>query len=187
MEITLECQKRAEGSKPRALRREGLIPANLYGHNGAEAVSLVLSQKDALSLLKKASVNNTLVDLKVPELEWTGKVLIREVQTHPWKRNLHHISFFCPSGENDVEVVVPLKIVGDSVGISQGGILEQMVTEVNVRCSPTNIPENLKVDITNLNIGKSIAVGDLDLLEGIKVEDDPNKIILGIVAPKKKE
>jgi large subunit ribosomal protein L25 len=62
-----------------------------------------------------------------------------------------------------------------------------MVTEVNVRCSPTNIPENLEVDITNLNIGKSIAVGDLDLLEGIKVEDDPNKIILGIVAPKKKE
>lgn len=187
MEVTLECQKRPEGSKPRALRREGFIPANLYGHNGAEAVSLVLSRKEALNLLKKASVNNTLVDLNVPDLSWNGKVLIREVQTHPWKRTLHHISFFSPSGDNDVEVVVPLKVTGKSIGISQGGILEQMITEVKVRCSPTNIPEVLLMDITDVNIGQSFQVADLTLSEGVKVEDDPNKTILTIVAPRKKE
>lgn len=187
MQVTLECQKRPEGSKPRALRRDGFIPANLYGHSGADAVSLVLSRKEALSLLKKASINNTLVDLNVPELSWNGKVLIREVQTHPWKRTLHHISFFCPSGDNDVEVVVPLKIMGNSIGISEGGILEQMVTEVKVRCSPTNIPELLELDITDVNIGHSFQVANLVLPEGIKVEDDPKKTILTIVAPKKKE
>jgi large subunit ribosomal protein L25 len=186
MEITLECQKRPEGSKPRALRREGLIPANLYGYNGAEAMSLVLPTKEALSLLKKASVNNTLVDLKVSDSDWSGKVLIREVQTHPWKRNIHHISFFCPSGKNTVEVVVPLKIVGNSSGIAEGGILEQMVTEVKVRCFPTNIPEVLEMDITDLKIGGSFQVGDLTLPEGVKVEDDPNKTIISIAAPKKK-
>jgi large subunit ribosomal protein L25 len=187
MEVTLECQTRPEGSKPRALRREGLIPANLYGHSGAEAVSLVIPQKKALNLLKKASVNNTLVDLNIADLPWNGKVLIREVQTHPWKRTLHHISFFSPSGNSEVEVVVPLKVAGDSVGIKQGGILEQMVTEVKVRCAPTNIPEFLAMDISQVDIGGSFLVSDLTLPEGIKVEDDPKKTILTIVAPKKKE
>jgi large subunit ribosomal protein L25 len=186
MEVKLECKTRPEGSKPRALRREGVIPANLYGHNGAEAISLVLTQKEAITLLKNASVNNTLVDLAIPELEWNGKVLIREVQTHPWKRNLHHISFFCPSGDNDVEVVVPLKIVGSSIGISKGGIMEQMVTQVKVRCLPTNIPQFLEMDISGVDIGKTFSVANLVLSEGIKVLDDPNKNIMGIVAPRKK-
>ncbi|MGI0482160.1 50S ribosomal protein L25/general stress protein Ctc [Geminocystis sp. CENA526] len=186
MEVKLECKTRPEGSKPRALRREGVIPANLYGHNGAEAISLVLTQKEAVTLLKNASVNNTLVDLAIPELEWNGKVLIREVQTHPWKRNLHHISFFCPSGDNDVEVVVPLKIVGSSIGMSKGGIMEQMVTQVKVRCLPSNIPQYLEMDISGVDIGKTFCVGNLVLPEGIKVLDDPNKNIIGIVAPRKK-
>lgn len=186
MEVKLECKTRPDGSKPRALRREGVVPANLYGHNGAEAISLVLSHKEAITLLKNASVNNTLVDLAIPELEWNGKVLIREVQTHPWKRNLHHISFFCPSGDNDVEVVVPLKIIGSSIGISKGGIMEQMVTQVKVRCLPNNIPEYLQMDISGVDIGKTFCVANLVLPEGIKVLDDPNKNIIGIVAPRKK-
>lgn len=186
MSITLECKTRAEGVNPRALRREGFIPANLYGHKGAESVSLVLSQKEALHLLKIASVNNTLVDLSVPDIDWKGKVLIREVQTHPWKRNLHHISFFSPSADKNVIVVVPLKIVGHSVGMSKGGIMEQMVTEVKVRCLPDKIPQFLEMDISHVDIGKSFAVGDLVLPEGITVLDDPHKNIIGIVAPRKK-
>ena len=109
MEITLECKSRPETSKPRALRREGFIPANLYGYKGAESMSLVLGKKEAINLLKKASVNNTLVDLVVSDADWKGKVLIREVQSHPWKRDLHHISFFCSSGDKEVEVVVEKK------------------------------------------------------------------------------
>lgn len=186
MTVTLQCKTRSEGSKPRALRREGFIPANLYGHNGAEAISLVLSQKEAITLLKNASVNNTLVNLTIPELEWNGKVLIREVQTHPWKRNLHHISFFCPSGDNDVEVVVPLKIVGHSIGMAQGGIMEQMVTQLKVRCLPDQIPQYIEMDITNVDVGKTFSVANLVLSEGVKVLDDPNKNIIGIVAPRKK-
>jgi len=186
MSVTLECKTRTEGTNPRALRREGFIPANLYGHSGAEAVSLVLTTKEATTLLKNASVNNTLVELNIPEINWNGKVLIREVQTHPWKRNLHHISFFCPSGDKDVEVIVPLKIVGTSIGISKGGIMEQMVTQVKVRCRPDNIPQYLEMDISHVDIGKSFSVGSLVLPEGITVLDDPNKNIMGIVAPRKK-
>ncbi len=187
MEITLECQARPEASKPRALRREGLIPANLYGHKGAESMSLVFGQKQAINLLKKASLNNTLIDLTISDLDWKGTVLIREVQSHPWKRTVHHISFFCPSADKEVEVIVPLKIVGKSVGIAQGGILEKSSTQVKIRCLPDQILDFLEMDITNIDIGQRFQVSDLVLPEGLVVLDDPNKNLIGIAAPRKKE
>jgi len=110
MEVTLECKSRTESTKARALRREGFIPANLYGHKGAESISLVLSQKEVVNLLKKASVNNTLVNLIISDLDLQGKVLIREVQTHPWKRQIHYVSFFSPSDDRAVEVILPITI-----------------------------------------------------------------------------
>ena len=94
MSLTVECKTRTVGSKPRALRREGLIPAALYGHKGAESVSLTMDAKEAQVLLKKAAINNTLVDLNIPDIPWNGKAIIREVQAHPWKKTLYHLSFF---------------------------------------------------------------------------------------------
>ena len=93
MELTVECQKRPEGSKPNALRRTGLIPANLYGHKGTESISLTLNAKEAERLLKKAAVNNTIVQLNIPEISWRGQTIIREVQKHPAKGSLYHLSF----------------------------------------------------------------------------------------------
>ncbi len=94
MSVAIECQKRPENSKPRALRREGLIPATLYGHNGTESIALIVDNKAATTLLRYAKINQTLVDVTIPDLSWEGKALIREVQSHPWKRNLYHLSFF---------------------------------------------------------------------------------------------
>ncbi|MEA5618265.1 50S ribosomal protein L25 [Cronbergia sp. UHCC 0137] len=94
MAITLESQKRPEGSKPKALRRSGLIPANLYGHNGTESISLVVNAKTLERLLKQATPNKTEIELSIPEIEWTGKTVIRELQIHPAKGTPYHLSFF---------------------------------------------------------------------------------------------
>jgi large subunit ribosomal protein L25 len=94
MSLTIQCQKRPENSKPRALRREGLIPATLYGHNGAESLSLTVDHKEATTLLRHAKANETLIEVQIPDLGWQGQALIREIQSHPWKRNLYHLSFF---------------------------------------------------------------------------------------------
>ena len=80
MSLTVECKTRTEGSKPRALRREGLIPAALYGHKGAESISLTIDAKEAQTLLRKAAINNTLVELNIPDLPWNGQAIIREVR-----------------------------------------------------------------------------------------------------------
>jgi large subunit ribosomal protein L25 len=94
MSFSIECHPRPEGKNPRALRREGLIPANLYGHNGSESVCFAVSAKDAVVLLKSIKVNETPVEVKIPFLSWTGTAIVREVQSHPWKRTLNHLSFF---------------------------------------------------------------------------------------------
>ncbi len=183
MELSLECQKRPEASKPRALRREGFIPAALYGHQGDESVSLILKKKDVETLLKKASVNNTLIDINVTDLPWNGKALIREVQTHPWKNNLvYHLSFFSIASQKIVEVSVPINLVGEAAGVKLGGIMEHLVNDITVQCPPDRIPESIDAEVSHLKVGQSLQVGDLVLPEGITVIDEPKKTICSIAA-----
>jgi large subunit ribosomal protein L25 len=183
MQITLECKKRPEGSKPNALRRQGLIPAALYGHKGTESVSLTLDEKDAYFLLRQASVNNTLVDLKVPDISWNGKVLIKEVQAHPWKKTLYHLSFFSVAAHASVEVSVPINLVGQAPGVKLGGVLEQMLTELTVQCPPDRIPESIEINVSDMEIGASLQVKDLVVPEGITVVDAAETSVISIVAP----
>ena len=185
MNITVECKTREEGSKPRALRREGLIPAALYGHDGANSVSLTLPAKEAQMLLRKAAINNTLIDIKVPDMSWNGKALIREVQAHPWKRTLNHISFFTVSAKQKVEIVVPLVLTGKAAGSKEGGIVEQIMTELNISCSAGNIPESIEIDVTNFDIGTILHVGEIILPEGATALDDPERTAISVVLPAK--
>ena len=185
MNITVECKTRPEGSKPRALRREGLIPAALYGHDGANSLSLTIPAKEAQILLRKAAINNTLVDLTIPDKSWKGKALIREVQAHPWKRTLNHVSFFTVSAKQTVEIVVPVILTGDAAGAEEGGIVEQIMTELNISCFAGNIPESIEVDVTDFEIGSILHVNELILPEGATVLDDPERTVISVVLPSK--
>ncbi len=185
MNISVECKSRPEGSKPRALRREGLIPAALYGHDGANSISLTIPAKEAQMLLRDAAVNNTLIDLKVPDISWQGKALIREVQAHPWKRTLNHLSFFTVSADQKVEIVVPVVLVGKAAGAKEGGIVEQIMTELNISCAADNIPESIEIDVSSFEIGGILHVGEIVLPEGVSVLDDPERTVISVVLPAK--
>ncbi len=187
MPVTVECQKRAEGSKPRALRREGFLPATLYGHNGAESMMLTIKTKDAQNLLKEASLNNTLVDVKVPELSWNGKALIREVQSHPWKRTLYHLSFFAIAAQDTIDVVIPINLIGEAPGQKSGGIMEQQMNELQLQCKPDSIPEDIEVDISTLEIGSTVLVKDLKVPEGVTIAAEPDTTVLTLVASRTME
>lgn len=185
MNITVECKTRPEGINPRALRRQGLLPVALYGHKGAESLSLTMPTKDAQTLLKKAAINNTLVDVKVPEISWNGKALIREVQAHPWKRTLYHLSFFNVASDQKVELVVPIIIVGEAIGVKEGGILESAFTELNISCAADKIPESIEIDVSNFEMGSNLHVGEVVLPDGVTVLDDGEQTLFSIVAPAK--
>ena len=182
MEFTIECKKRTEGSKARAMRREGLLPATLYGHNGAESISLTMSKKDAETLVKKASVNNTLVQLKVTDIPWNGKALIREVQAHPWKGYLYHLSFFSVAAQDSLEVKVPVSFVGVAPGVVEGGVLDSIFSELQVKCAPDSIPDVIEVDVSNLQVGESLYINQLVLPDGVTVLNDGEQALVTITA-----
>lgn len=184
MELTVESQKRPEGSKPNALRRSGKIPANLYGHKGTESIALVIDAKVVERLLTKGSINNTLIDLNVTDIPWRGKTLLREVQSHPAKRTPYHLSFFAVAGHGDTDVEVPVHFVGDPVGVKQeGGVLDTHLTALSLRCSPENIPEAIEIDVSNLNIGDSLTVEQLSLPEGVKYLGEPGQSVVIVLPP----
>lgn len=186
MELTVECQKRPEGSKSKALRREGLIPANLYGHKGTESISLTVNAKTAERLLKKGSVNNTLVDLNITDIPWRGKTLLREVQMHPAKGSLYHLSFFAVSAQESVDVGVPLHFVGDAIGVKQeGGLLDPVMTQLQMRCAPDNIPDAIEIDVSNLSIGDNLHVREIVLPQGVTAVDEPERIVVTVLSPQK--
>jgi large subunit ribosomal protein L25 len=181
MQLTIECQKRAPGSKPNALRRNGKIPAVLYGHNGNESVELTLDAKKAEFLVRDASVNNTLIDVSVPELPWAGKALLREIQTHPWKPYLYHLSFFSVSAHGVLEITVPLQFVGDAIGVKQeSGLMETELTELSVKCLPDRIPESIQIDVSNLKVGDALHVEELQLPEGVTAVGEPTRIVVKV-------
>jgi large subunit ribosomal protein L25 len=184
MAITVECQKRPEGSKPRALRRSGEIPANLYGHKGTESISLTINAKTVERLLKKASVNNTLIDLNVTDVPWRGKALLRELQIHPAKGTPYHLSFFAVAGHGDTTVEVRLRFVGNAVGVKQdGGLLDTVITELQVSCAPENIPDVIEIDVSNLQIGDSLHISDISLPEGVTALAEPERLVVSVLPP----
>lgn len=182
MEIAVECQKRAEGSKPNALRRSGLIPAVLYGHKGAESLALTIPAKAVETLLKQRVVNNVLIDLNIPEISWKGKTLLREVQRHPWKGFPYHLSFFAVGSQDSLEVEVSLHFVGESVGVKLGGgVLDTVMTQLAVKCKPDSIPDGIEVDISNLNVGDALHIHELVLPAGVVAIGEPNQVVVSVL------
>ena len=183
MELTIECQQREAGSKPKALRRSGLIPAVLYGHQGAESISLTMKAKTAEHLIKQSAVNNTLIQLNIPDISWSGKTLLREVQKHPWKNNPYHLSFFAVASQESIEVEVPLHFVGEAVGVKlEGGVLDPVITELKVKCAPDKIPDAIEIDVSGMQLGDSLLVHQIVLPEGVTTLIEPEQPVATVGA-----
>jgi large subunit ribosomal protein L25 len=184
MELTLDCQARPAGSKPNTLRREGSIPAVLYGHEGTESMDISVDSNDVSKLLRSASVNNTLINLNVGK-DWSGKVLLREVQKHPWKGFVYHLSFFSIASQASIEAKVPVKLVGEPVGVkTDGGSMEVETSSIKVRCAPNAIPELIEIDVSEMRVAQVVHVSEVVLPEGVKAVDDPGRVIVAIMKGK---
>ncbi|CAN5617555.1 50S ribosomal protein L25/general stress protein Ctc [soil metagenome] len=185
MELTIDCTQRAADEKPKKLRREGTLPAVLYGHDGSNSIALKLSNYQAEALLRQATVNKSLITVNVTDIPWSGKVILREVQTHPWKNKLHHLSFFSIASQSEIEVSMPINFVGDAIGVTdQGGTLDTVITEIQLKCPPDAIPQSLDVDVSEMNIGDALHVGEITLPKGSSVAADPAQLVVSVLAPR---
>ena len=185
MDLTIDCAQRASDEKPKKLRREGTLPAVLYGHDGNNSVALKLSNYEAEALLRKASVNKSVITVNVPDMPWSGKVILREVQKHPWKNKIHHLSFFSIASQDFIEVSMPINFVGEAVGVTNsGGTLDMVMTEVQLKCPPDAIPQSLDVDVSDLDIGDALHVGEIKLPKGSSIAVDDKLLVVSVLAPR---
>ena len=184
MEFTIECEPRESGVNPRKLRRMGKLPAVLYGHEGTESVSLSVPLAFAQRMLTAVEVNNTLINVKVPELSLDCQSLLRDVQTHPWKSSLYHLSFFAIAGQDSVTVTVPLNFVGEPIGVKQdNGSLDLVLNSLELQCEPQSIPESIDIDISGLTVGDAIHVNELVLPKGVTSAGEGNRVVASVLAP----
>jgi len=181
---TLSATLRSESGKgaARALRRAGSVPAVIYGHK-REPMSLSIPTRELERLLERVSAETTVVELSID-----GKVsrtLIREIQKHPYKKQLVHVDFQELVAGEQITVNVPLVIIGTSIGVrSFAGILDQTMRELEVTVDPSAIPNHIDVDVSALNIGDSIHVRDLTVPAGVTVITDADSSVVVVAAPK---
>jgi large subunit ribosomal protein L25 len=186
MQLSIECTTRPTNSNPRALRRSGRVPATVYGHKGAESTAISLDVKDTTTLLRHAKINNTMIDLNVTDGDFKGVAILREVQAHPYKNNIYHLSFFAIGAQSSIEVAIPLHFTGVPVGVKvDGGTVEVLMNQIKVACPPNLVPESLEVDITDLQVGKGIHVGDISLPEGVTLVGELTPLVVNVIAGRK--
>lgn len=181
---TLSATLRSESGKgaARALRRAGSVPAVIYGHK-REPMSLAVPTRELERLLERVSAETTVVELSID-----GKIsrtLIREIQKHPFKKQLVHIDFLELVAGEMITVNIPLVLVGVSIGVrSFAGILDQTMRELEVSVDPASIPNHIDIDVSALGIGDSIHVRDIVLPAGVTVLTDADASVVVVAAPK---
>jgi large subunit ribosomal protein L25 len=178
-------RKRMGKSGAREIRKEGNIPAVLYG-KGTETLSLVINPAELKEALSTDAGENTLLEIRVKdeEAEIQKLSLLREVQYDYLTDKPIHLDFQALDMNEKITVAVPVQIEGSAKGVKEGGILEEILREISVECLPTNIPNSFSVDVTELEIGHSIHVNTLEIEEGVNILHEDEDTIVTVLAPK---
>ena len=167
----------------RRLRREGLIPAVVYGA-GQEAVSIVLNHNEALTVFRNEDVYSSIVTVEIdgkPE-----SAILRDVQRHPYKPLLAHLDFLRVKAGEKLKSMVPVVLLNaeDAAGVKAGGVLTHALTAIEVECLPKDLPHAIEVDIAALEVGAHITVADIKAPKGVEILTHAEDQVAGIVAPR---
>jgi len=166
----------------RSLRASGRIPGIIYGH-GREPQALAIDNRELEKLLSKISAESTVIELTLDGK--SAQTLIREIQRHPFKRQILHVDFQELVAGEKIIVRLPIVLSGVPDGVRQdGGVLDQTLRELEVEVDPSNIPSNIEIDVTPLKIGDSIHVRDVKVPEGVEVITELDSSVCVVSAPR---
>jgi large subunit ribosomal protein L25 len=189
MDVELTASVRNQGGKgaARSLRRQDQIPAVLYGPK-TSPVSLSVPALRLEKLLRDMGGESRLLRLNVQHADSTEtrNVLIRQVQVHPFRRRFLHVDFYEVPLDQAIVVKVPVELTGESIGVKKGGSLNLIRRTVSVRCLPGEIPERARVDVSGLDLGATVHVGDLLSKLPFELVDDRAFAIVTVAAPEGK-
>lgn len=187
--IKAEIRDQIGKSANRSLRRNGLVPAILYGR-GTQPINLVINEKEFLRLLEEIKGRSPIIELELAKEK--VKCVIKLIQRHPISLQLLHIDFQKVKAQEKISVAVPVILSGvaNSVGIKAGGILEHHLREIPLKAEVDKIPEHIEIDVSNLKLGHSIHIADLSALGGLSEVEftlPADTTIVSILAPRKVE
>ena len=187
-EIRLKAESRVQGGKnvARRLRKEGIIPAVLYGKD-VEPLSLGISAKEWRTLQGHVRSNTIIkMELKRDDKAEERPVMLKDMQRAPISDAILHLDFLQVSMERAVQVEVPIHLVGAPAGLVKGGVIEQHLRTIMVESLPRQIPEKIEIDISALDIGDAIHVNEISL-PGIKLLAPPDVAVVGVTPPQAEE
>lgn len=171
------------------IRRQGLVPAILYGH-GMKPLSIQIGSRELYSALHTKAGENVLIDLNVQGMKLKESTCrIKSIQHNPVTEEIQHVDFTVISLTEKIEVNVPVIVPhqAEIEGVKQGGILDIVHHEVKVECLPTAIPEKIELQLKAMKIGDAIHAKDLPLPEGVRYLFADDEVIVAVHAPKKEE
>jgi len=192
MDATLEAVKREGRGKNEAnrLRASGRIPAVVYGErrdgNAPQGQAIAVDPKTVLRILHSESGANTLITLALDGSE--SRVMVKEYQLDPITHQLLHADFYQLAMDKAITVTVPIVLKGESRGVKQqGGLLDFVTREIQVQCLPTDIPEHIDIDVSEMTLNQSIRVRDLAQDAKWKPVTEPETMLVHVVIPKAEE
>jgi len=171
-QAVFQVESRSETGKgaARRIRASGKIPGNVYGH-GAESIAVQMDGLQFRALIGKISAENTLIDLTVDDAK-PKPVLIREIQRHPYRPIIFHVDFFEITAGETIRVAVPVRLEGNPIGVRGGGILQVIRYELEIECLPREMPSAFVADISEMEIGDSLHIGEIDTGDVTVIEEE---------------
>ena len=182
MDTKLTAERRSDAGKgvARKLRAAGKIPAVLYGQ-GLETTPLTVDSRELSHLLHGSAGSNVLVDLMVDGEEHLA--IPREIQRDHIHSKFVHVDFLAVSRTETITVNVPVHETGDAAGVKEGGVVEHHLREVQIECLPQDVPDEIVVDITDVELGDMVHVSDLVTPKGVTILTSPEDAVLSVVTP----
>ncbi len=176
-QLTVEARSETGKSYARKLRVEGKIPAVIYG-SGKESTSIEVGIRD---VEKAMSAHGSLIDLDLGGASKT--VLVKDIHRDPVRGTLLHLDFHEIDLSKKLEIIVPVRIIGEDDRANDGGVVQVLLWELEVLCLPMDIPEAISVDVTKMGLDEAVTVADLDLPAGVEVLVDADEAVLKIAIP----
>jgi large subunit ribosomal protein L25 len=181
--VTLEVAERdadqVGSRRVRRLRKEGLIPGVLYGKGHARAI--VVEERKLRTALTGSSGLHAIVDVVIEGQTTPHHAVLKDFQRHPIRGTLTHVDFHEVRLDQPIQASVTIQLVGEPVGVKEGGVLSQVQREINVEALPMEIPEHIDLDVSGMAIGDTLRLADLAPVEGVTYLDDPEETVLASV------
>ena len=175
--LTTEPRSTAGTHEARRMRKNGLIPAVVYGHK-EKTISVTVKRDDLFRVIRHGA---RVVDLQAEGK--TEKALIREVQWDHLGHDILHVDFARVAADERIKIAVRIELRGTAPGVTAGGVLDQPLHNLEIECLAIAVPDSIRVSIAELQLGAAIHVKDLQAPEGVKILGDPDAIVVHVTAP----